>query len=615
MSPPVLIGFAGVLVAAVATGMLAGRCVRQPRIDLIVWTAATLALTIALVAQSMGFASGFGPVTFRAVQLFALLLAPLWLAWGLVELVVANEAARFGMRLVSGALTVVASVILATDPLTAQPFGKAWPLAGSHFQPISLYAMDVVQAVAVVAVLVSAAMAAARAGRDPRWRAADDGGRPGRPRGAHDGRAAPLAAGRAAYPLLSMLAAALVWFGVSRVAEPPWRTARRDGVRDGRRDGVRNGRGRDRSGDRPDDDYWPDDTYGSADVPDGQYATYGPRDGRPGPGRPRGAGDIPGAGPAARSANGRDQGRRVNPGPQPPMAERQDRYRGSGPGGPGPGGPGPDERLPGTQALRAPGALGGPGTEAALAGSAADAWLDAWLGGLAGAEFAPQASAGGSPAATPARPYGRILIFTLLDDRVADFDRLAEQTAEEIRTGEPDTLVYVIHLVPNAPMQRIFYEIYRDRAAFESHESQPYMQRFVAERRSCVLATNVIELQLKYAKVAPLPNPQASVPALPAVPPSAVRAQLPPGPPPRPQPSPPGPPVGPRGLPGASGPQGTQRLQPLPPARPQRPDQRPASRVLTSRVPTSSVRISGRRRRRAALIAVSSHADRRSGPA
>ena len=35
MSLPVLIGFAGVLVAAVATGMLAGRCVRQPRIDFV----------------------------------------------------------------------------------------------------------------------------------------------------------------------------------------------------------------------------------------------------------------------------------------------------------------------------------------------------------------------------------------------------------------------------------------------------------------------------------------------------------------------------------------------------------------------------------------------------
>src|SRR6516165_10972585 len=101
MSLPVLVGFAGVLVAAVAAGMLAGRCFRRPRIGFIVWTAATLGLTIALAAQSVGFARGFGPATFRAVQLFGLLLAPLWLAWGLVELVAANEAARFGMRLVS----------------------------------------------------------------------------------------------------------------------------------------------------------------------------------------------------------------------------------------------------------------------------------------------------------------------------------------------------------------------------------------------------------------------------------------------------------------------------------------------------------------------------------
>jgi quinol monooxygenase YgiN len=534
MSLPVLIGFAGVLVAAAATGLLAGRCVRQPRIDLIVWTAATLGLTIALAAESMGFASGFGPVTFRVVQLSALVLAPLWLAWGLVELVMANEAARFGMRLVSGALTVVASVILATDPLTAQPFGKSWPLTGSHFQPISHYALDVVQVVAVVAVLVSTGMTAARARSDRRWRSAMTAVVP-------IGLAAlmtvalPLSLpARTVYPLLSLLAAALVWFGVSRVSTPPWRAAGGDDVRDGRRDGVRDGSGRYRSGDGHDDDYWPDETYGPADdygpesqdhVPDGQYATYGPRGGLPGPARPRGTGDIPGAGPATRSVNGRDQGRRVNSGPQPPMPEWQDRYRGTGPGGPG--GPGADEPLPG-----------------------------------------PQADLGGSPAAAPARPYGRILIFTLLDDQVADFDRLAEQAAEEVRIGEPDTLVYVIHLVPNAPMQRIFYEIYRDRAAFDSHEAQPYMQRFVAERRSCVLATNVIELRLKYAKVAPLLNPQASAPALPPVP--VARGQLPAGPPPRPQPSP----AGPRGLPGAPGPQGTQRLQPLPPVRPPRPEQR-----------------------------------------
>src|ERR1700748_154088 len=107
MSLPVLIAFAGVLVSAVATGMLAGRCVRQPRIGFIVGPAATRGLTIALAAQSMGFASGFGPATFRAVQLFALLLAPLWLAWGLVEVAVPSDAAPVGMRLLPAALALV----------------------------------------------------------------------------------------------------------------------------------------------------------------------------------------------------------------------------------------------------------------------------------------------------------------------------------------------------------------------------------------------------------------------------------------------------------------------------------------------------------------------------
>ncbi len=93
-------------------------------------------------------------------------------------------------------------------------------------------------------------------------------------------------------------------------------------------------------------------------------------------------------------------------------------------------------------------------------------------------------------------------------------------------------MVYVIHLVPNAPMQRIFYEIYRDRDAFDTHESQPYMQRFVTDRRSCVLATNVIELRLKYAKVAPLPNSQAAGPPLPPPPSPRSPAPAPPSAPP-----------------------------------------------------------------------------------
>jgi quinol monooxygenase YgiN len=180
---------------------------------------------------------------------------------------------------------------------------------------------------------------------------------------------------------------------------------------------------------------------------------------------------------------------------------------------------------------------------------------------LGEAEFAPPAR----PELPAAPPYGRILIFTLLDDRDADFDRLAEQAAEEVRTREPDTLVYVIHLVPNAPMQRIFYEIYRDRAAFDSHENQPYMMRFVADRRACVLATNVIELRLKYAKVAPLPNPQQHSPQQhsPQQHSPQPAAPLAPGPP---APGPPAP--GPAGPPRPA--LRPQSLEPLPP----RPDRR-----------------------------------------
>ena len=226
MSAPVLIGFAGVLVAAVATGVLAGRCVRQqritqPRIALIVWTAATLALTVALAAESMGFERGFSPATFRAVQLGALLLAPLWLAWGLAEQVWPGEAARFGARLVCGALTVIGIVILATDPLTATAFGKSWPLADQHYQPPSHYAVDATQVVAVLITVAATILAAMQARNDPRMRRALTGAAP-------VGLAVLITAGlrfslpdRSAYPLIGMAAAALAWFGATRLDRLP----------------------------------------------------------------------------------------------------------------------------------------------------------------------------------------------------------------------------------------------------------------------------------------------------------------------------------------------------------------------------------------------------------
>ncbi len=71
---------------------------------------------------------------------------------------------------------------------------------------------------------------------------------------------------------------------------------------------------------------------------------------------------------------------------------------------------------------------------------------------------------------------------------------------------EPGTLLFVVHTVPKAPMQRIFYEVYRDRMAYSDHRRRPHVEDFFVRYRPYVLATNVIELDLRYAKVSALPS-------------------------------------------------------------------------------------------------------------
>jgi quinol monooxygenase YgiN len=54
--------------------------------------------------------------------------------------------------------------------------------------------------------------------------------------------------------------------------------------------------------------------------------------------------------------------------------------------------------------------------------------------------------------------------------------------ASEVRRHEPGTVLYLCHEVDGAPHERIFYELYRDRAAFDVHEAQPHVRRFLVER-------------------------------------------------------------------------------------------------------------------------------------
>ncbi|SDT81117.1 Quinol monooxygenase YgiN [Streptomyces sp. TLI_053] len=79
--------------------------------------------------------------------------------------------------------------------------------------------------------------------------------------------------------------------------------------------------------------------------------------------------------------------------------------------------------------------------------------------------------------------FGLVVRFVARDTAAAlAFDELTREALEGIRAEEPGTLVYVSHTVPDEPRVRVFYELYADREAFEEHERQFHVRRFLTER-------------------------------------------------------------------------------------------------------------------------------------
>jgi quinol monooxygenase YgiN len=78
--------------------------------------------------------------------------------------------------------------------------------------------------------------------------------------------------------------------------------------------------------------------------------------------------------------------------------------------------------------------------------------------------------------------FGLVVRFTLTEDAAGGFDRLVRETVPSIQRHEPGTIVYATHTVESQPNVRLFYELYRDREAFEEHERQDHTRRFLAER-------------------------------------------------------------------------------------------------------------------------------------
>ncbi len=519
-----VIAGAGAVVAAVGSGVLIARCFRGPRIDLVAFSVALIGLLISLGSQTLGYLDGFTSATFRGMELGAQVVAPLALILALSEVAGRTLAARFCARVYIPAVGIVGLVVLSLDQLASVAFSKAWPDPAVFYEIpprlVLMFAIGPITALIALIAIVTVGRRADKRGWDAVLPAQVAGG---------------AAALLLAYPPLEMLAsyvkvanlpiqhlftiicaaaAVMTWFAGVHIGRMPI--------------GVLQGRAAGATGDVA-------AAWDGGDEPWDSAGGRG-RDSRIGP---------PARGPARRPPNldRTMESRWDSPRPQPEVdqtgdiggpyrpegAGRQDDYgwhtredRYAGRDGLGPRsehddaeqgvvatgdldlGPAGDWDAP--AAAAAAGALG---YEAELAARRHRGdWRDN-AGQLDSSQgFGDRTSFGGDLGTDRSRAdlFGQIAIYTLLEDRVEEFDQLTERVVERVRASEQDTLVFIVHAVPSAPMQRILYEVYRDRAAYERHRKQPYVVRFEADRRPYVLATNVIELGLQQAKVSPFPS-------------------------------------------------------------------------------------------------------------
>jgi quinol monooxygenase YgiN len=96
---------------------------------------------------------------------------------------------------------------------------------------------------------------------------------------------------------------------------------------------------------------------------------------------------------------------------------------------------------------------------------------------------------------TIAVPIERIPVFAiavrfdLTDEAAAGrFDDLVAATVPGILAEEEGTLVYTPHRVDGEPLARLFYEVYRDRAAHAAHEARPATAAFLEQVNGLVSA-------------------------------------------------------------------------------------------------------------------------------
>ncbi|MCT9932076.1 hypothetical protein N5079_17885 [Planotetraspora sp. A-T 1434] len=478
-----LLAFAGALLAGITTGVLIGRLRDEPTGWLIAWSVTTGALALSLGAIAVGHLTGFGSVTFRAFEITGSLLAPLWLAVGVLQLLAEKASARFGGWLLGIALTVVGVVIMLLDPV-AGGFTKQLPDAPVHWDIWPEWLLRGIHVLVIVMLLISLAVALLS------WRDGDDYDA--------DNMNATVVLAPAGMALVGALELTLpgivivallavtaggIWYAVAKPLAPY--------EEDEDEDDEWEESGRRRVADRREAPPAPPVSPPSpSSQPSQPSQPSPPSPPAQAPPRRSGLGDLVAE---YRAGEEVDYAARMQPlddfgGPATGQLMAADVY----------GMPAPAKAEP----------QGMPATGAVFPGAEIPPEVAASFGvgfGSASRQSPAPAPRGGSVKPSPSI-YGLLTVFTLLDGSGEAFDKLAEETVEAVQRNEPDTLVFVCHGVKSAPLQRIVYELYRDEVGFSEHQRQPHMERFATERQPLVLATNVIELTVNAAKVVPLPT-------------------------------------------------------------------------------------------------------------
>ena len=58
---------------------------------------------------------------------------------------------------------------------------------------------------------------------------------------------------------------------------------------------------------------------------------------------------------------------------------------------------------------------------------------------------------------------------------------MAEETIAAVQALEPETMIYVVHRVEDAPLSRVFCEVYASLDAHSQHESAEHMKHAFAD--------------------------------------------------------------------------------------------------------------------------------------